>query len=462
MNFNTPYYKFFTGLFLLVCITSATFLCGTNDTFSRSFNKWTIRKDAYDKSLTRNKTWFAFLCSCTTGLARLAWLHYKKADTKTSLLNSLGWGTASFFISVVASGMLGYNFFSRIPYFGNTLKNAYEAEQRTRNKIFASIENGKIYKDDLPLRQSIQPAYYEMLDEIEERIEKFEKKTTASNFKDILEWQGPTPNQINQVIDQLNKPDIYQKYGISLPRGILLLGKPGTGKTFAGKYIAQKTGSEFIYVKTSDLYDKWVGESQKHLNAIYLRAKRRARVTGKPVIVFFDEFDSLGGKRKNDITATDHVHKNMLNTLLQILDGGEKLEQIVTIMASNEKLSFFDEALSTRNGRIQYIVDMKNPDKDTRLKMLLHAVSKHKDCTQKIPHTYWEDLAQKTEGFTPDALYNMIEKTCRETIFDALQANTTPELEIPLLEKEFNDTKNRFSLLKTDEKAPDNLYMMYA
>ncbi len=154
----------------------------------------------------------------------------------------------------------------------------------------------------------------------------------------------------------LMRPDLYSAAGIKPSKGVLLYGPPGTGKTLLAKAVATEAKANFISIKGPELMSKWVGESEKHVREIFKKAKQVA-----PVIIFFDEFDSISklrGSSMNDST------EKIVNQLLSELDGVEELENIMIIAATNRK-DLIDPAL-LRPGRIDAIVELKVPDAATR------------------------------------------------------------------------------------------------
>ncbi len=191
--------------------------------------------------------------------------------------------------------------------------------------------------------------------------------------------------KLREVIEMpLNRPDLFRKTGIRPPKGILLTGPPGTGKTLLAKAIATESNANFISVKGPELISKWVGESEKHVRDIFKRARQVA-----PTIIFFDEFDSISKARgfsMNDST------ERVVNQLLTEMDGIEELEKVVVIAATNRP-DLIDEAL-LRSGRIDVIIELKIPDKETREKIFdVHVRNMPIDFSVA-------EYAEQTEGWT--------------------------------------------------------------
>jgi transitional endoplasmic reticulum ATPase len=201
----------------------------------------------------------------------------------------------------------------------------------------------------------------------------------------------------------LIRPDLFTKAGIKPGKGILLSGPSGTGKTLLAKAVANEANANFISVKGPELISKWVGESEKHVREIFKKARQVA-----PSIVFFDEFDSISkarGMSLNDST------ERVVNQLLTELDGMEELEKVVVIAATNRK-DLIDPSI-LRPGRIDSIVELGIPDKETRKKILeVH--------TKKMPlekNIKLEDYVQKT----PDWTGADIESLCRNAGLNAIK-----------------------------------------
>ena len=184
----------------------------------------------------------------------------------------------------------------------------------------------------------------------------------------------------------LIRPDLFEKAGIKPSKGILLSGPPGTGKTLLVKAIANEANANFISVKGPELISKWVGESEKHVREVFKKARQVA-----PTIIFFDEFDSISKVRGSSLS--DSTEK-VVNQLLTEMDGIEELEKVIVIAATNRK-DLIDPSL-LRPGRIDSIVELGNPDKNTRKKIFeVH--------TKKMPldnSINLDEYVSKTEGWT--------------------------------------------------------------
>jgi transitional endoplasmic reticulum ATPase len=160
----------------------------------------------------------------------------------------------------------------------------------------------------------------------------------------------------------LKFPDLYKTIGYSMPKGILLFGPSGTGKTLLAKAVATESESNFISVRGPELLSKWVGESERGVREVFRRARQAA-----PCIIFFDEIDSLAPTR--GMGGESQVTERVVSQLLTELDGIRALEGVVVLAATN-RIDMVDPAL-LRAGRFDKIIRIALPDDDARRQVLL-------------------------------------------------------------------------------------------
>ncbi|MET1101648.1 MAG: CDC48 family AAA ATPase, partial [Pyrodictiaceae archaeon] len=169
--------------------------------------------------------------------------------------------------------------------------------------------------------------------------------------------------QLREAVEwPLKYPGVFERMGVSPPKGILLFGPPGTGKTLLAKAAATESGANFIAVRGPEILSKWVGESEKAIRQIFRRARQVA-----PTIIFFDEIDAIAparGLRHDTSGVTDRI----VNQLLTEMDGIEPLRNVVVIAATNRP-DILDPAL-LRPGRFDRLIYVPPPDKDARLQIL--------------------------------------------------------------------------------------------
>src|SRR5688500_17330190 len=134
-------------------------------------------------------------------------------------------------------------------------------------------------------------------------------------------------------------PDMYNKLGHTIPKGVLLHGPSGTGKTMLAKAVATESEAIFISVKGPELLSKWVGESEKGVREVFRKARQAA-----PCIIFFDEIDSIAPRRSSGSGSDTNVTERMVSQLLTEIDGLEDLKG-VTIIGATNRPDIIDEAL---------------------------------------------------------------------------------------------------------------------
>ncbi|HOT07052.1 MAG: VCP-like ATPase [Methanosaeta sp. PtaB.Bin039] len=172
------------------------------------------------------------------------------------------------------------------------------------------------------------------------------------------------------------------------PKGILLYGQPGTGKTMLAKAVATESQANFISVKGPEFLSKWVGESEKAVRETFRKAKQAA-----PSVVFFDEIDAIAPMRGGS-SADSHVTERVISQILSEMDGLESLHNVVVIAATNRP-DIIDPAL-LRPGRFDRMIEIGPPDEASRLEILkIH--TKNKPLAEDVDLV---DLSKRTEGYT--------------------------------------------------------------
>ncbi|MDQ4501022.1 proteasome ATPase [Sinomonas sp. ASV322] len=184
---------------------------------------------------------------------------------------------------------------------------------------------------------------------------------------------GGLASQIEQIRDAVElpflHPGLYREHGLKAPKGILLYGPPGCGKTLIAKAVAnslaarameragQDIRSYFLNIKGPELLDKYVGETERHIRLIFSRAREKAS-DGSPVVVFFDEMDSLFRTRGTGVSSD--VETTIVPQLLSEIDGVERLDNVIVIGASNRE-DMIDPAI-LRPGRLDVKIKIQRPD----------------------------------------------------------------------------------------------------
>lgn len=163
-------------------------------------------------------------------------------------------------------------------------------------------------------------------------------------------------NEIQEVVElPLKKPELFQKLGISPPKGVLLHGEPGTGKTLLAKAVANASDATFIEVVGSELVQKFIGEGAKLIKEMFQLAREKA-----PTIVFIDEIDALASKRVEIGTSGEREVQRTFMQLLSELDGFKPLGDVKIIAATNRK-DILDPAI-VRPGRFDRLIHIGKPD----------------------------------------------------------------------------------------------------
>ncbi|MGB8934332.1 MAG: CDC48 family AAA ATPase, partial [Candidatus Nitrosopolaris sp.] len=212
----------------------------------------------------------------------------------------------------------------------------------------------------------------------------------------------------------LRYPDLYTKLGHSMPKGLLMHGPSGTGKTLLAKAVATESEANFISVRGPELLSKWVGESERGIREIFRRARQAA-----PCVVFFDEIDSIAPTR--GMGGDSMVTERVVSQLLTELDGIQALSGVVVLAATN-RADMIDPAL-VRPGRFDKIVFVPMPDKAARLKILeIH--SKDKPIG---PDVELSMVAELTEGFSGADTSSVANTAVSLVLHEYLAKYPTPE-----------------------------------
>jgi len=213
-------------------------------------------------------------------------------------------------------------------------------------------------------------------------------------------------NELIQSVEwPLKKPEVFKRMGIKPPRGILLYGPPGCGKTLLARAVATESEANFISVKGPEIFSKWVGESEKAIREVFRKAR-----TAAPAIIFFDELDSIIPRRGagySDSGASERV----ISQLLTEMDGIEALQNVVVIGATNRP-DILDPAVM-RPGRFDRLIDVPAPDS----KALMQIFKIHAQSMPLSADVDLQEVAVKAKGYSGAD----VEALCREAAMNALR-----------------------------------------
>uniref|UniRef100_A0A7C4JKY5 AAA family ATPase n=2 Tax=Staphylothermus marinus TaxID=2280 RepID=A0A7C4JKY5_STAMA len=261
----------------------------------------------------------------------------------------------------------------------------------------------------------------DIYDKIEIKMEDFinaMKRIIPSGLREVyvevpeVKWSDiggleEVKQELREMIEwPLKYPLVFKRMGISPPRGIILTGPPGCGKTLLAKAAAHESGANLIAVRGPEVLSKWVGESERAIREIFNKARMYA-----PAIILFDEIESIAPARGYGYDS--FVTERVVSQLLTEMSGIEKLENVVVIGATNRP-DLMDPAL-LRPGRFDKIIYIPPPDYKSRLEIL----KIHTRFTPLAEDVDLEELARRTEGYSGADLEALV----REAVMIALREN---------------------------------------
>jgi transitional endoplasmic reticulum ATPase len=241
----------------------------------------------------------------------------------------------------------------------------------------------------------------------EEVMEELEVRPTHLTYEDI----GGLRREIGLIREMielpLRHPELFEKLGIEPPKGVLLHGPPGTGKTMIAKAVANETDANFVSISGPEIMSKYYGESEKHIREIFDEAEKNA-----PTVIFIDEIDSIAPKREE---VTGEVERRVVAQLLSLMDGLKKRGQVIVIAATNRP-NAIDAALR-RGGRFDREIEIGIPDRIGRLEILEVHTRGMPLAEDMSEETGLREIADMTHGFVGADISSL----CKEAAMHAIR-----------------------------------------
>lgn len=223
--------------------------------------------------------------------------------------------------------------------------------------------------------------------------------------------------KLQQSVDwPLRNPEVFHRFGIKPPKGVLMYGPPGCSKTMIAKALATESKLNFLSIKGPELFSMWVGESERAVRELFRKARSVA-----PAIIFFDEIDAIGGERSQGSGGGgggSSVNERVLAQLLTEMDGVTALDN-VTIVAATNRPDMIDKAL-LRPGRIDRVIHVRLPDEETR-REIFNLKLKSLPVAEDVSV---DELVRLTEGYSGAEIQAICQEAALKTLEESLEAKS--------------------------------------
>lgn len=281
----------------------------------------------------------------------------------------------------------------------------------------AAMKALRRYLPEIDLEKPIPPSVLNKMEVMMKDFTEAYKGITPSAMREVfievpsVRWDDvgglePVKKQLREVVEwPLKRPKLFKRMGIKPPRGILLYGPPGCGKTMLAQAVATESEANFISIRGPEVFSKWVGESEKAIREVFRKGRMAA-----PSIIFFDEFDAIVPRRGlgyGDARVTERV----ISQLLTEMDGLVTLDDVVVIAATNRP-DIIDQAV-LRPGRFDRLILVPSPDEKARVQIF----GVHTKGMPLARDVDLQSLARRAEGYSGAD----IAAVCREAAMTALR-----------------------------------------
>ena len=290
-----------------------------------------------------------------------------------------------------------------------------EAAMKALRKVLPTLnlDNERVSAEDLEkIKVSMADFDSAFNDIIPSAMREVYLETPDVKWSDIGGLEG-AKKELQEAIEwPMKYPELYNKVGYIMPKGILMFGLPGVGKTMLAKAVATESEANFISVRGPEFLSKWIGESEKGVREVFRKARQAS-----PCVIFFDEIDSIAPVRGG---GANEVTERVVSQLLTEMDGMQGLKNVIVIAATN-RVDMIDPAL-LRAGRFGRLIEVGLPDIKTR-EAIFKIALKGKQVTGGIDTA---ELAKITEGASGADITNIVDKAVSSVIREFVSKYTTP------------------------------------